>query len=105
MDGINPILRDAPFGDGSPERHAARAFRAMRDTVFAITIALTGLIVLSPLSGLVAACETLKRNRERRRREDAVLAAHGEVWLRQMKRNMVTKAMSSAELIALFGLV
>ena len=105
MDGINPILRDAPFGDGSPDRRGARAFRAMRDTVFAVTIGLTGLAVLSPLSGLAAARETLKRNRERRRREDAVLAAHGEVWLRQTRRNMTTKAMSSAELIALFGLV
>src|SRR3954470_9834462 len=55
MDGINPILRDTPFGDGSPDRRGARAFRAMRDTVFAVTIGLTGLAVLSPLSGLAAA--------------------------------------------------
>jgi hypothetical protein len=57
---------------------------AVADGIFWFLIVLTGIVGLSPLSGLAAARDTIAARRERRAR---IATASSEVWARQARRN------------------
>ena len=66
-------------------RQRAIALRAAAaDGIFWFLIVLTGIVGLSPLSGLAAARDTIAARRERRAR---IATASSNVWARQARRN------------------
>jgi hypothetical protein len=65
-------------------RRAAAFCAAAADRIFWLLIVITGIVGLSPLSGLAAAREAVAARRERLAR---ISAAPSTVWARQARRN------------------
>jgi hypothetical protein len=66
---------------------ATEVFIALGDAIFALLIALAGLIAWSPRVGVDAARETVATRRKRRSMIREFRDAGGKVWARQAMRN------------------
>ena len=71
----------------SPRESARDAFVAAGDAIFALLIALAGLIAWSPRVGFDAAREAVAARRKRRSMIREFRRTGGEVWARQAVRN------------------
>ena len=75
------------FSPASLQKNARDIFIAVGDAIFALLIALAGLIAWSPRVGFDAARETVAARRKRRSMIGEFRRTGDEVWARQAMRN------------------
>jgi len=75
------------FPPASLQKNARDVFIALGDAIFALLIALAGLIAWSPRVGFDAAREAVAARRKRRSMIREFRRIGGEVWARQAMRN------------------
>ncbi len=71
----------------TPARRIADRCAALADGLFAFLVVLSGVVALSPLTGIAVAREEIAARRHRRAMITAIRQTQSEVWVRQARRN------------------